>query len=253
MRSIFLLLERYFKSKSVDTYRRRLRKVAQALGDVRDLDVMIDDLKQYQATLPEDQQAGLQGLIDSLNEERTVERKHLNKALSKGDYKEFVKEFSEFLSKPGAGAKHINSGAPTLVRQVLPVEIYGHLATIRTYEGRLEDANNETLHQLRIEFKGLRYLVSMFAEVMGKPGKEFIAELKAVQDHLGRLNDKAVAQARLKDLLPTLDDAEAEIVKAYIERLAQEEAVLKGQFPEVWRHFNSKMVQRQLATAVGGL
>src|SRR5688572_21869623 len=41
MRSALRLFESYFKPKWVDAYSRRLRKIARALGVVRDLDVLI--------------------------------------------------------------------------------------------------------------------------------------------------------------------------------------------------------------------
>src|SRR5688572_3515190 len=44
MRSIFRLLKTYFKSKDADNYNRALKRLASALGEVRDLDVLLANL-----------------------------------------------------------------------------------------------------------------------------------------------------------------------------------------------------------------
>src|SRR5262245_29152747 len=43
MRSAFQLFKPYYKAKDVRPYRRGLRRIGWALGDVRDLDVLIDN------------------------------------------------------------------------------------------------------------------------------------------------------------------------------------------------------------------
>ena len=41
MRSLFRLVGAYYKPKTVDKYSRDLRRIARALGNIRDLDVLI--------------------------------------------------------------------------------------------------------------------------------------------------------------------------------------------------------------------
>lgn len=258
IRSIFELLNNYFKPKTVLAFDRPLRRLARALGAVRDLDVMIDNLTRFQATLPDDQQPALQGVIDLLDERRKAARESLVNELDRGDTHRFIEAFSKFVTRSGAGAiktAQDNGSAPTPneARYLLPVEVYAHLAAVRAYDSVIENAPVETLHMLRIEFKRLRYLISMFDEILGKSGKEFISELKAIQDHLGNLNDAVIAQANLRELMPQLDEAQAAALELYLQMLAAQEERLRGEFPEVWRRFNSKSVQRQLGNALAGL
>jgi CHAD domain-containing protein len=255
MRSVFQLLGGHFKSKAVSGYQRRLRQIARALGQVRDLDVTIANLTRFQETLGDTDRTALQKPIDILSQRRDSERKKLDKALDKKGYHKFVDDFTAFVTTPGEGAQSLpqGDGVPTEVRHLLPVAAYEHLAAVRAYGRSLADAENETLHLLRIEFKRLRYLLSIFDDVLGKAGKDFIGEIKIVQDHLGRLQDAVVAEAHFRGLAPQLDDTERAAVDLYLASLASEYADLRATFPDVWKRFNTRTVQRQLGSAISGL
>ncbi len=54
-------------------------------------------------------------------------------------------------------------------------------------------ADVPTLHALRIESKRLRYTLEFFSEVLPDSASTLVAELTAVQDHLGLLNDAQIA------------------------------------------------------------
>jgi CHAD domain-containing protein len=258
MRSTLRLLASYYKPKAIDPYLGEMRKLARTLGGVRDLDVMIGDLNAYRETLGEDG-AALQPVLDELNEQRAAARKDLIHLLDKGGYRRFVEDFSAFLTKPGKGAKSIDADdvRPFQVRHLLPQLIYEHLGAVRAYDSLIEDADDTTLHDLRIEFKRLRYVVSVFSDVLGGSSKEFISELKAIQDHLGNIVDIRVANEALSDIQKSLDPQdEAEAIAAlqgYLDHEEAERKTLREGFAEVWRHFNTKTVQRQLATAVAAL
>ena len=254
MRSALQLLGTYYKPKALRPLVRGLRKVARSLGTVRDLDVLIQNLQTYQATLDEEGKTGIQAIIDRLDGERTFARHHLVRTLDKNNYRRFTNEYAEFLTAEGS-TKNLDPDdvQPSQVRHLLPSLIYDHLGTVRAYDQTIEQADALTLHALRIEFKRLRYLVSLFSDVLGSSAKEFITELKAIQDHLGRINDLHVAQDRLCDLIGELDEPQAAALNQYIESLRAEEETLHAQVPEVWKRFNTKTVQRQLATAIASL
>ncbi len=253
MRSALQLLSEYFKPKTVREHSRSLRKIARSLGAVRDLDVLILALQEFQQSLDDDGKAALQTIIERLDGERTYARYHLTKLLDKNAYRRFTEDYAAFLIKPGSGARATDSETPSQLRHVLPTLIYEHLGTVRAYDARIADADPNTLHALRIEFKRLRYLVSLFAEVLGTSIKDFVKELKAIQDHLGRLNDLHVAQERLNAMREDLDEAEAEALGKYVDSLHVEEEKLRAQVDDIWRRFNSKTVQRQLANAIAAL
>jgi CHAD domain-containing protein len=256
MRSAFRLLEAYYKPKTVRAHSRRLRRVARALGAVRDLDVLIDSLQKFTPSLPAEQQPHLQSVIDRLSAQRSDARDDLLKLLDKGDYRRFIEDFTEFLTTSGAGARasaHDDSAVPSRVRHILPTLIYSHLGAVRAYDGVIAEADETTLHALRIEFKRLRYTVSMFNDVLGPQLKDFIEELKKIQDSLGTIQDGVAAAFQLRDLQEDLNADEAAALQAYLDHLNELAGKRRGEFSDVWRKFNTKSIQMKLASAVAVL
>jgi len=259
IRSTFRLLDKYYKPKSIAPYNLQLRKVARALGAVRDLDVMIVNLTAFASTLPEDRGAALQPIFDKLNDERTSARKDLKRLFDKGSYRRFLGDFGKFLTTPKAGAHSSEEGdlAPVQVRHILPTLIYDHLGHVRAYDSVIAKADATTLHALRIEFKRLRYTVSLFSEIMGSTIKNFVDELKTIQDHLGNLNDVSTAQIRLSDLIDSLKPDEAalaiEVLREYMVQQDAQGEQLVTSMPEIWQRFNSKTVQKHLASSIAAL
>ena len=106
------------------------------------------------------------------------------------------------------------------------------------------------IHALRIEFKRLRYVVTLFSGLLGREIDDFIAELKKIQDLLGRMNDIEVARTWLTDLMSDLEGDQTAALWIYVDDLENERPGLQEQFPGVWKRFNTKTVQRKLANAV---
>jgi CHAD domain-containing protein len=254
MRSAYRVLKPYYKPKAIRQFSRQLRQIATALGAVRDLDVLIFDLEAFRAGLDDAGQEAITQLIADLDERRTAARDSLKALLDSKAYRQFVKKYAGFVTQPGEGVIPVkpDSPVPYQVRHILPVLISERLAAVRAYEAVLTDdsVNMDTLHALRIEFKRLRYIISLFDEVLGNRVQEFVTELKVIQDHLGRLNDIASARHRLDLLVDNLDNAYSGVLHTYMESLEAEAPALVSKFPEVWAHFNSRKVQEKLSSAV---
>jgi CHAD domain-containing protein len=252
MRSAIRLLKPYLRAKAIADYNRDLRRLGWTLGDVRDLDVMIVQMQAYQAGLDESGQAGIQAVIALLEERRQAARAALNAYFDTKHYRRFVRGYSGFLTQPMPEVKHTQNGSvvPYQVRHVLPMLIYDRLAAVRAYETVVEEADTPTLHALRIEFKRLRYTLSLFGDVLSPAAREFVGEIKTLQDHLGHLNDASVARTRLDGLADDLDESGEAAVAAYLGHLEAQEAAVKVHFLEAWARFNTRKVQQKLATAV---
>jgi CHAD domain-containing protein len=249
MRSAFRLLKPYFKAEEVTVYSQSLQRLGWVLGDVRDLDVLLLDLQTYQESLSTAEQSALQAVMDELNQWLIAAREDLVKALDSKKFRRFLKGFSQFLTTPIKSMKLANgSVVPTQVRHLLPGLIDERLAAVLAYDDVLDEADDATLHNLRIEFKRLRYTVSLFESLLGSQIAAFIGELKAVQDCLGALNDVATARARLEDLLE--DEAYADVLNGYLAHLETKQTGLNAGFAELWKHFNTRQVQQKLSGAV---
>ncbi len=249
-RSLFSLLTDYYRPKVVSAYTDDLKHIMRALGAVRDLDVMIHDLGEYSTLLDAKAATTLSHVIDILDQQRISARDNLVQVLDSKAYRRFIKRYAKFLLTPATGVRAAKGAGvqPIEVRHVLPPMIHDYLANVRAYDSVVVAADIETLHALRIECKRLRYVVTLFSEVLGKEITEFINELRQIQDLLGRLHDIEVARQTLGTLV--VDDAQTALLHTYIEQLEQETPTLQAQFPDRWKRFNTKTVQRKLANAI---
>ncbi len=265
MRAAFDVFSGAFTPKALKRHLKGLRRTGRALGRVRDLDVFIDKARRYQADLAEEQQRGLEPLLDAWGQEREEARQEMSAYLQSAGYLTFKEKFYGFVSTPGAGAllRWEAMPVPYLVREAAPVLIYNRLAAVRGFDPILEQASLDQFHALRIEFKKLRYTLEYFREVLGDEAKGVISEIKVLQDHLGDLNDARVAAELLRDFLPRWDAIQAALPVAerrgpqsildYLASRYAERQRLMLSFKDAWRRFNRPELREKLAMAVGVL
>lgn len=206
MRSVLRIFEPYYERPTVKSLVRRLRRVARALGDVRDLDVFRLKTEAYAAGLSARSQSALQPLLDRLRAQEDAAREPLMKMLDSKRYAETVSAFTDFVENPGKAAKHASGSAPipprpSRVAHVVPGLVYAQWGAVMAFAPYLNGASLDMLHALRIELKRFRYLLEAFAEVMGAEADVVIEATKALQDHLGDLQDSRVAVSLLDGYL----------------------------------------------------
>jgi CHAD domain-containing protein len=172
--------------------RRRLRAIARATGRSRDLEVHLAWVRSRGQGLREYQQAGVAWLLGRMEAQKVRADQRLERRL--------IRDFSRAEAKLRAGL----SGARVTVVPPLPVP---HAATGAAVLGRLASdlgtelanrlvvvrsiADQVEAHQARIAGKRLRYVLEPVApRIEGAPA--IIAQLKALQDGLGRLHDAHV-------------------------------------------------------------
>jgi CHAD domain-containing protein len=265
MRVAFEIFQDAFTTKTIKKHNKGLRAIGRTLGRVRDLDVFMEKADRYLESLPEDKRTGLDPLFKAWRDQREISRQKMIDLLEGETYLSFLQEFNLFVNTPGAGAQKDMDDyhAPHLVRHVAPVMIYHRLGTVRAYEKILGMARIEQLHELRIEFKRLRYTLEFFREVLGPEGDLIIEEIKVVQDHLGDLNDADVAcqilneflegwETRQQDL-PLNERENPEPIVAYLASKHAERHQLMVTFSETWAHFDRDEFRKNLAAAVAVL
>ncbi|GIV81633.1 MAG: hypothetical protein KatS3mg051_0987 [Anaerolineae bacterium] len=262
MRSAFRLFAPFFDPKAVRPLVRGLRRTAQALGAVRDLDVFRDKAQRFLAEHPD---LSLDPLFSTWQADYDAARQALLAELDSKRFARFVDRFQTFVSTPGMGALTADSDGALAnqVRYVVPRLIYEHYERVRAYETVLDGASLDTLHALRIDFKRLRYAVEFFAEVLGPEASLVIKEIKIMQDHLGDLNDTRVALQTLEDFISQHWHTHSGIprflreniggVLAYADAKAAEQKQLLETFPQAWANFNREEVRRSLALAIAAL
>jgi len=265
LRAALRVFDRGFSKKAIKPLRAGLRTTGRVLGEVRDLDVLLEKLQQYRQSLPESEQPGLQPLLEMWLAEREEAREELLAYLDSKKYRRFKQELLKFVTTADRGAKSIPDDGPVTyqLRYLVPCLIYERFKDVHAYDELLEEATLDTLHQLRITFKQLRYALEYFAEILGEEGKLVIEEVKALQDHLGALNDARVASDLLRALLAAWDKKQRRLpqvepqnstqLAAYLQARLEEQQYLLETFPQAWARFNHSELRRNLALAIAVL
>jgi CHAD domain-containing protein len=254
MRAAFRVFGPYFDPITIKPHLKGLKRTGRALGPVRDLDVFEEKAQEYLATVPADQAGALDGLLEVWREKRVLARERMLVYLDGQRYTRFVRRFGSFLSRSGVGALPSPVGAPVpyQVQNVAPQLIYARNEAVRAYEPLLDSAPIELLHALRIDFKQFRYALEFFLPVLGQEARMVIKEVKAMQDHLGDLNDADVATQLLQDFLKDRPEGQEGLI-TYLQDRQRERARLLASFPAAWERFSRPKVGRNLALAIAAL
>ena len=174
-----------FRPRRTRRYRQGLREIAQRLGVVRDLDVLIEAADAYRADLPMLEQRAIEPLINDWRTRRDDARVLLVRELDSDGYQRWVDDYRDFVQTEGAAVLPVLPTQPHRVRDTAASRIWSAYEQVRAYEPVLRWADVETLHELRIAGKWLRYTLEFVREALGDDAAPLIARVTALQDHLG--------------------------------------------------------------------
>jgi CHAD domain-containing protein len=258
MRAAWRVFDGAFKAGKTKKMRRHLETIADRLGAVRDLDVLIQGLEDYRAGLAEDQQAGLEPLLSLWRRQRASARTQLIGELDSDRFGSFVKEMDAFLEAgSNAAAAVATPTAPHRVRDRAASELWAAYEAVRAYELVLPWADIETLHELRITTKWLRYTLEFFGETLGPDSKRLLDRVVALQEHLGSLHDADVATKLARDLMVAragqLSKLETDVIGAYLHSREREVARRRRTLGPIWRAVSGAPFRRALGRAAAAL
>ena len=202
-----------------------LAELGVGTGQVRDLDVLLEDLRTELDQLDPVDRAGGRLLVDRLEGERSQARRELEETLDGDSYRAVLGR----LRHP----PRLSPGIEAIPLANVARKEFNRLgARVR----RLGDHPDEAaLHALRIALKRARYA----AELSGPSGKRvqrFLTDAKALQDLLGKHQDAAVAEKRLRTAAVVDSPTAAAFVAGRLaERRHTHRATLTAQLPAAWR------------------
>jgi len=248
----------YFKPKAVRGHLKRLRRTAQLLGAVRDMDVAIAKLEGYQQKTRKKSPGNLQGTLDEWLAKRAGAYQALVAWLDCDEYADFVIGFMQFCRTPGAALVDMRAAAgeevtPFQVRHIAPTMLLSNFERVRSYEMWFEQADDvpvQTLHRLRIECKYLRYNLEFIGGLLGRESSEIIVLLRKLQDDLGDLNDAVVS----KQLLSAGENSSDEKTVAHYEA-AQEKIIdeLSSETRDAFTRFIGKENRGRLLATIANI
>ena len=246
-----------FRKGRTKAHRGRLREVATRLGAVRDLDVLLEAADAYRGDLTVAEQRALEPLFATWRVHREDARQLLIRELDSDGYARWLDDYAEFVRHEGLAAGQTGPTEPHRVRDTAGSRILASYEHVRAYEPVLRWADVETLHELRIAAKWLRYSLEFVREALGKDADQLIARVTALQDHLGLMHDADVAAHLARDFLVDragdLSDAESSAIGRYLVNREREVNRLRRGVGVPWRGVSGVWFRRGLGRALAVL
>jgi len=212
MRSALSVFSRVIAPDLLSPWSDDMRWIANALGPARDMDVFLNEsISPLAGKTPFTH--GEQVLRELTRTRRDQLQLQLQQTLNSQRYQNFIKEFSKWLENHG----WFQWDMPARDRLKMTQSVRDF--AIRTLDRRLSKTcqrgkdlasmSDEQLHELRIECKKLRYATDFFSTLFpGDKLRNFVQNLKAIQNILGLMNDVAVLPSVIDPLLEGVSDPE---------------------------------------------
>jgi CHAD domain-containing protein len=202
-----------------------LRGLGEATGPVRDLDVLLEHLRDELERLDETEQAAKDAILERLEEEREQVRRGLLEALDGRDYR-FV--LARLRLPP-----RLAEGVESVPLEALALKEFRRLARLVDRLGKRPD--EQEVHRLRIALKRARYAAELAAP-KGGGRKRLLADARILQELLGEHQDAVVAEQRLRKA--TVDDvrtAAAFAAGRIAERQRRRRERVQERLPAAWK------------------
>jgi CHAD domain-containing protein len=235
---------------------RELRTLGGHLGAVRDLDVMLTILMAHRDRASKRQRGALTPLVDAWTTERAARHRDLVAHLASPWFGAVVASHEAFATTEGADVIPPPPHHPMSVRTRAPSVTWEAYGTVRAFEAVAGEADVDTLHELRIAAKWLRYTLEFVREPLEPAATELIRRVVVLQDHLGDIHDVHAAAALARGMAGSTDDLRS-ASRTAIERFASAQDArverLRRRSGPAWRGVADPEFRRSLGRALARL
>ena len=245
-------LKRVFAADRLAWFRDEFRWLQGATGDARDLDVYVLGFDALRAMLPEAMRADVDPLLSVLRGRRLIARGELVQALGSERTRSLLDSWRSFLDELVLLPEEDRVDAARPIGEVAGeriLKVYKRM--VRMGNAIDPDSPAEDYHELRKKGKELRYLLELFGAALfpGDVVKPMIRSLKALQDVLGRHQDREVQIAMLRSLrdeVSALPGGPAALMAmgVLVERLGEDVIATRAEFAARFADFSSKAQRR---------
>jgi CHAD domain-containing protein len=247
-RSVQRELKHAFPPGPLRHFRGEFKWLQTVTGPARDLDVYVESFDDSRRLVPEDMRADLEPLLELLQARRRDARREMVAALSSeraaaalADWRSLLDQLEQLpeSDRPDA-SRRIGDLSGARIRKV-------YKRIVRLGRPIKRSSPSEAYHELRKQGKELRYLLELFgaklypAEVV----KPMVKALKALQDVLGRHQDRQVQVALLLGIREELAGRSRAALTPLIENLMRDQLAARDQFAQRFEAIASKQ-QRKL-------
>jgi CHAD domain-containing protein len=249
LRAMLEVLTVVYDAQTVSRLRKALKRLAASLGAVRDADVWIHAIDTYTAERSPEERAGMMPLMQTLVARRDIGRRNLERELDAPRTRQLRESVEGFVSTPGAGVR--SEGMATRVRDRAGSALWERFEAIRAFEPVMPVAPVETLHEVRIAGKHLRYTFELFDDALPDDARKLRAELVSMQEHLGALHDADLSIPFVDALLA--EDSGNEVLRGYRASLEQTAHVERRRSEGSWEVLNNPTFGQRLAAVIAAL
>ncbi|MDQ6607438.1 MAG: CHAD domain-containing protein [Actinomycetota bacterium] len=241
-----------FPAETLERFRSEFRWLQLITGVSRDLDVYVLEFEAMRALVPGPIRSDLDPLGKVLLDRRLVARRTMARALRSERATTLRRDWEAFLEElvglPDDGRPDAGRAIGQLVGERI-AKVYRKMVKL----GSAIDADTppEAYHDLRKKGKELRYLLELFGAALfpGDVVKPMIKTLKALQDVLGRHQDREVQVATLHELSEEVSArpggaAALMAMGVLVQRLQEEERTARDEFAEHFAGFSAKAQRR---------
>jgi CHAD domain-containing protein len=197
IRSVLSLVKNVYPAEETQRLRKILGDLARQTNRLRDLDVYLLARNEFFGLLHPELRPALKGMFEDYSAERDVEVRHTVAKLSTHATRQKLRKIKAYFSEE---TLHKPSTAADLPVGPLVFRcIYRRYRKIRRIAAGIgAETPDETVHEVRIECKKLRYLMEFFSELIPKDdGAAMQKILRRLQGRLGDFNDASVQQKSL--------------------------------------------------------
>jgi CHAD domain-containing protein len=208
-----------------DELQRRLKELGVALGAVRDLDVLLAELRAEAAELGEADREEARALLVAFARERSNARRRLLTLLRSPDYHALVEDTARGLDQldPSGDEASLAELAAAAAKKLS-----------KTAKKLSKAPSDDELHTLRKACKRARYAAEL------SENDRFVRRAKRLQDVLGEHQDAVVAEERLRAHAAAAPPAQAVVAGRLIERQAARRALAREAWPKAWRNLRQE-------------
>lgn len=245
-RSALAQFKKVFPADRHAHFRAGFKWLATATSELRDMDVYLQKIDSYCASFPQIAARDLAPLKKYLHRQRAAARRRLLGVLRSRRYRRLLEDWREFLDSDLTGSA-ATKVAMKPVAEVASRRIWRAYRHIQRRGVRIqENSAADALHELRIEGKKLRYLLTFFAALYDqKQVKPLQKSLKRLQDNLGDFNDLDVQQQILQSFAREMQAeglASADCLLSMgrlLEHLLDEQRRERRRFADCFQQFSS--------------
>jgi CHAD domain-containing protein len=206
--------------------RAELSWLGSMLGPVRDLDVLIERLREEIEGLEPAERRAAARFLSLLDEDRDAVREAMLEAMSSTRYFQLLDRLEAAAAAPRAREADVS------LEEIAAAEFRKLRKAVKALP---PDPPDDELHAVRIRGKRARYAAELAEGAVGRPARRFVQDAKRFQDVVGEHQDAVVAEERIRELLGRTGSPQAHLAGGRLierERLRRRET--RAAFSSAW-------------------